>query len=100
VAAREFFDALEARVDPAHIAGIAHSYLFDVDGEGQWLVDVRDGRLTVTEGAAPADVTIRTSGPVFDRITAGEQNPMTAYMTGKLKLHGDLGAAMKLQKLF
>ncbi|MBD0348540.1 MAG: SCP2 sterol-binding domain-containing protein, partial [Thermoleophilia bacterium] len=27
-------------------------------------------------------------------------NPMTAYMTGKLKVKGDTGAAMKLQKLF
>ena len=34
------------------------------------------------------------------RIVAGEQNPTSAYMTGKLKIKGDMGAAMKLQKLF
>ena len=34
------------------------------------------------------------------KIVAGEQNPTSAYMTGKLKLKGDMGAAMKLQKLF
>jgi putative sterol carrier protein len=37
---------------------------------------------------------------VFARILTGKQNPMTAYMTGKLKVHGDLGAAMKLKNLF
>jgi putative sterol carrier protein len=37
---------------------------------------------------------------VFAQIVAGEQNPTTAYMTGKLKIQGDMGAAMKLQKLF
>ena len=36
----------------------------------------------------------------FEKIVAGEQNPTTAYMTGKLKIKGDMGAAMKLQKLF
>jgi 2'-5' RNA ligase len=36
----------------------------------------------------------------FDRMVAGELNPMTAFMTGKLKVKGDMGAAMKLQKLF
>ena len=48
----------------------------------------------------PADVTIQASGEIFDRIVAGEQNPAMAYMTGKVKVDGDLGAAMKLQKLF
>ena len=34
------------------------------------------------------------------RSSPGEQNPTTAYMTGKLKIKGDMGAAMKLQKIF
>jgi putative sterol carrier protein len=100
VNAKEFFETLEARVDPARLDGIKQSYLFDVDGEGQWLVDVRDDRLTVTEGAQPADVTIKTSGETFAKIAEGRQNPTTAYMTGKLRIEGDLGAAMKLQKFF
>ena len=45
-------------------------------------------------------MTIKTSSATFDRIVAGEQNPMTAYMTGKLKIDGDLGAAMKLKQFF
>ena len=47
-----------------------------------------------------ADATITTSAETFAKIVAGEQNPTTAYMTGKLKIKGDMGAAMKLQKLF
>ena len=46
------------------------------------------------------EATISTSAETFDKIVAGEQNPTTAYMTGKLKIKGDMGAAMKLQKLF
>jgi putative sterol carrier protein len=100
--ARAFFDALPGRVDADQIAGIDNSYLFEVTGEGQWLVEVRDGKVTVTEGAdgEDADVIFTTSGETFDRLASGAQNPTTAYMTGKLKIDGDLGAAMKLQKLF
>jgi putative sterol carrier protein len=101
VAAKEFFDSLESRADPAKLAGMDNSYLFDIEGEGQWRVDVRDGAINVTQGGADdADATISTSGETFGKIVAGEQNPTTAYMTGKLKIKGDMGAAMKLQKLF
>jgi putative sterol carrier protein len=63
-------------------------------------VTVADGGIQVAEGAGDADATIATSGETFEKIVAGEQNPTTAYMTGKLKIKGDMGAAMKLQKLF
>ena len=43
-------------------------------------------------------MTISTSQETFEQIIAGEQNPTSAYMTGKLKIKGDMGAAMKLQK--
>jgi putative sterol carrier protein len=100
VPAKEFFDSLPTRADASKLAGMNNSYVFDIEGEGQWLVTVADGALTVAEGGGEADATITTSGETFDKIVAGEQNPTTAYMTGKLKLKGDMGAAMKLQKLF
>jgi putative sterol carrier protein len=100
VAAKDFFDSLESRADESKLAGMSNSYLFDIEGEGQWHVNVADGKIAVTEGGGDADATITTSGETFDKIVAGEQNPTTAYMTGKLKIKGDMGAAMKLQKLF
>jgi len=63
-------------------------------------VKVADGSLTVTPGDGEADATITTSAETFDKIVSGEQNATTAYMTGKLKIKGDMGAAMKLQKIF
>jgi putative sterol carrier protein len=100
VVAREFFELLEARVDESKIEGIDHFYLFVVHGEGEWLVVVRNRTVRVTEGQGEADVTISVSGDVFARIASRMQSPMTAYMTGKLKINGDTGAALKLQKLF
>jgi putative sterol carrier protein len=100
MSAKEFFDTLESRVDTAKTAGMNNSYLFDIEGAGKWKVDVQDGNVSVTENAEDADVTITTSEETFDKITSGEQNATSAYMTGKLKVKGDMGAAMKLQKLF
>ena len=97
---QEFFDGLTARADAEKTAGMNNSYLFDIEGAGQWLVAVNDGAVSVTEGSGEADTTISTSEETMLAVIRGEQNPTTAYMTGKLKIKGDMGAAMKLQKLF
>ena len=98
--AREFFDGLEGRVDPSKTAGMSNSYVFEIDGAGTWKVDVDDGNVKVTEGGGDADATISASEDTFEQIASGDMNATTAYMTGKLKIKGDMGAAMKLQKLF
>ena len=97
---QEFFQNLESRADSSKTEGMTNSYVFDIDGAGQWKVDVDDGKVSVAEGGGDADATISASEEVFQKIIAGEQNATSAYMTGKLKIKGDMGAAMKLQKLF
>jgi putative sterol carrier protein len=98
--AKQFFEELPGKVDPARIAGIEHGYVFDVTGEGVWLVQIHEGKLTVTEGpAVDGDVRFTLSGDTFDRITERKQNPMLAYMTGKVKVSGDVKAAADLQKI-
>ena len=97
---QEFFEGLPGRVDPERIAGMNNTYLFEVEGAGTWKVSVADGAIEVTEGGDDADATFSASEENFEKIVSGEQNPTTAYMTGKLKIKGDMGAAMKLQKIF
>jgi putative sterol carrier protein len=98
--AREFFEGLESRIDPSKTAGMTNSYVFEIDGAGTWKVDVQDGNVSVSEGDGDADATITASEETFNQIASGDLNATTAYMTGKLKIKGDMGAAMKLQKLF
>jgi putative sterol carrier protein len=97
---KEFFETLETRVDPAKAAGLNASYRFEIDGAGSWLVEVDDGKVSVSEDGGDADTIISTSADTFMKIASGEQNPTSAYMSGKLKVKGDMGQAMKLQKLF
>lgn len=102
MAARAFFDGLAGRASAAKLAGLDHTYRFEIDGEGAWNVRIHDGAVAVSEGGEDgrADATIRTNGEVFERIVSGKQSPATAYMAGKVKVEGDLGAVMKLQRLF
>ncbi len=97
---REFFEGLSARADASKMAGMNNSYVFEIDGAGMWFVTVEDGVVSVREGEGEADCTISTTEENFQKILSGEQNATSAYMTGKLKIKGDMGAAMKLQKLF
>jgi putative sterol carrier protein len=98
--AQEFFDTLPTRVSSDRIEGMNNTYVFDIEGAGTWTVAIADGGITVTEGAGDADCTFSATEETFEKIASGEQNATTAYMTGKLKIKGDMGAAMKLQKIF
>lgn len=98
--AREFFEGIESRLDPAKTKGTTASYRFEIQDAGSWHIDVDDGTVAVAESNAEADCVIQASEANFMKIVRGEQNPTTAYMTGKLKVKGDMGLALKLQKLF
>ena len=96
----DFFEQLPSRVDPGKTAGLNNSYGFDIEGAGTWTVKVADGGVTVDDGDTGGDCTISASAETFEKVVKGEQNPTAAYMSGKLKIKGDMGAALKLQKLF
>jgi putative sterol carrier protein len=97
---REFFDTLESRLDPAKLRGQHASYRFDIDGAGSWRVDVADGNASVSEGGEGGDCVIRMKEETFARLLRGEQNPVTGFMTGKIKVDGDMGLAVRLKDLF
>ena len=96
---KDFFEGSAGRAE-GKTAGINSTYVFDIEGAGTWTVAVTDEGATVTEGDQGGDARSRLRRRRSRRSSPGEQNATTAYMTGKLKIKGDMGAAMKLQKLF
>ena len=67
----------------------------DFGGDG---VIVMDGAASqVSEEDGPADTTIKVSWDDWQAMAAGQLDGMTAFMTGKLKVEGDMGNAMQLQ---
>lgn len=67
----------------------------DFGDQGVVLLDGASGK--VSEEDSAADTTIKTSWDDWEKMAAGELDGMTAFMTGKLKIEGDMGNAMQLQ---
>ena len=81
--------ALNERLGDANFDGTAK---FIVTGEGSVIVDSKGARISDD----PADVTLTADADTFQDIMSGELTPTSAFMTGKLKVDGDMGLAMKL----
>lgn len=76
--------------------GSTIKFAFD---EGVIFVDGSAEPMTVSNEDRDADCTIRMSLGDFEDMVAGETDPTMAYMTGKLKVEGDMGVAMKLSSV-
>lgn len=74
--------------------GFDGSAKFVIEGEGAVIVDGAGVRAAVD--GEEADVTMTADADTFQDILAGTLNPTMAFMSGKLKLDGDMGTAMKL----
>jgi len=78
--------------------------VFNISGR-QYLLDAHESRplkLEEVSGELPekVDFTMITDETTFLKLAKGETKPTTAFMTGKMKIKGDMGKAMKAQKLF
>ena len=81
-------DALSAKLSGG-FDGVAK---FVIPGEGAIMMDGAG----VRAGDEDADVTLTAEAEVFRAILDGDMNPTMAFMTGKLKVDGNMGLAMKL----
>jgi putative sterol carrier protein len=71
------------------------------DGGGNYYVEIKDGAAKVGEGthAAPK-MTMTLAASDYVDLIGGKLNGQMAFMSGKLKIAGDMGLAMKMQTLF
>ncbi len=68
-------------------------------GEDVILIDGTGDSNVVSTEDTDAACSIITDTDTFVKLKNGELNPMMAVMTGKVKIKGDMGLAMKLQSL-
>ena len=97
--AEQFFSRLGSNPGSSRATDLTASYRFDIEGAGSWRVDVDDGAVTVSTSQDPADCVIATDEGTFLGVVNGEQNPMGAFMTGKIRVEGDMGLALGLRDL-
>ena len=84
------------------LAGLNAAYQFNLTGDtgGSWVIEIRpdkkEVRVGVEEGCQCA---ITMTDKDFMAMVSGGLNPQMAFMTGKLRVKGDMGLALKLQTI-
>lgn len=77
---------------------------FDLSGEGggKWWLKIHDGKAESGKGdpPEPPKVTLTANSEDWVKIMSGKMDPVSSYMSGKLKIKGDMGLAMKMQTMF
>ncbi len=93
-----FFDGLSEKLNakPTMLAGMNCLYQFRI-ADASWNVKLSDGKAVVSEGEAPSpNCTVTMAEGDFLDMIAGKLNGQMAFLTGKLKVAGDMGLALKL----
>ena len=99
----QYFASMPAAFQPERAKTLRVTYQFDLTGEGggKWFVRIHDGELEVGQGERPEpDVTFRAEAKDYVAVAEGRMNPMLALATRKFRIEGNMGLAMKLQKIF
>jgi putative sterol carrier protein len=99
----ELFEQMPSVYNPAAAAGMNKTFQWNITGDeaGVWAFKITNGQGEVIPGGVEKpDVTFTISDKDWIAITEGKLDGMNAFMTGKLKVAGDMMLAMKLQNLF
>lgn len=89
---QQIADQIKPKVEAA---GFDRSVKFDTGGDGVIVID--GASISTTD--APADCTIKLSLGDLEDLIAGDLSPTAAFMTGKIKIEGDMSVAMALSQL-
>jgi putative sterol carrier protein len=91
--------AVVSRAASTDALGSTIKFLFN-GGEGAVFLDGSGSSNTVSNEDKDADCTVNVDLADFNDMLSGALNPMMAFMSGKLRIEGDMGVAMKLSSLF
>ncbi len=91
-------DAITDRADA--LSSLGHTVRFELtDTQEAILLDATGPAVTVTESNAEADAVLKLSTDTLDKLIAGKIGPMLAFSTGRLRIEGSQGVALKLAGL-
>ncbi len=90
-------EAIRAKVGDN--SGLNATLKFDCGDDGVVFVDALAVPNTVSNDNMDAVCTIALSVESLSALLAGELNPVNGFMMGKFKVSGDMGVAMRLQKV-
>jgi putative sterol carrier protein len=99
----EIMQRLPGAFDPARAQGMKANVQFDFtsDGGKKYVVRIAETGCSVEEGEiANPDAAVIASQATYQAVAEGRLNVATAFMTGKLKVKGNLQLLMRFQQIF
>ncbi len=97
--AGEIFETMIDRFLPEKVGDLNAKIQFELGGAGGgiWHVEVADKKLKVFQGPTP-NPTLSIAMPAGDFVLLmhGKLNPMPEFMSGKIKVQGDMALALSL----
>jgi len=91
-------EAMAERADA--LKDLGYKVRFDLtDAGGSILLDASAGGVAVEEATGEADAVLKLSTDTLDKLITGRIGPMLAFSTGRLKVEGSRGVALKLASL-
>ncbi len=93
---------LPDQIDYNKTKGIHSLIQFSISGEGggEWGVTIDDGTVSIETGQLlKPELIIKASADDALKLVRGELNPVGAFMSGKIKIVGDIAQAMRLFNL-
>src|SRR5579872_68844 len=100
---RELFELLPSKFNSEAASGMTKTIQWNITGEesGVWAFQIVDGvGQMIPGGIENPDITLTVSGKNWFAIAEGRLDSTKAFMTGKLKVKGDISIAIKLPQLF
>ena len=99
----EAFESLKEQFinkDASNIEDIAIQFNMIGKPTGVFYAEVKNGKLSIEPYEYyDNDAVFEGTYEVFCKIISGQINPVKAFLTGKIKVHGDLGKAAMLEKV-
>ncbi|MBT9486056.1 MAG: SCP2 sterol-binding domain-containing protein [Rubrivivax sp.] len=89
----------QLRGKAAEAASLGATLKFDCGSDGVVVIDGRALPCTVDNDDRATDCTVRITLVHLVALLNGELDPVAGFMTGKLKIEGDMSVALKLQRL-
>jgi len=100
----ELFNKLDRKIQEKSEELSDHDAIikFNITGPngGVWIANLKPGSSGVLKTDGESDCTITTSDANLIKLVNGELKPEMAILTGKIRLSGNIGIAMKLANFF
>ena len=101
---KNIFDGMQEAFIPEKAQGVNSTLQYDVEtsaGTKQWSVKIENGACTTSEGpSSDPRLTLKVGMVDFVRLILGQADGTQLFMSGKLKLQGDMMFAMQMQSFF